>query len=233
MTWLSIIIFVLAIIVFLIWWLFIRTEGVYLGKRVVIWLYDIYATRYDGIVQHDDIEEHLHLAIPIMRHIYPETQPLILDVATGTGRIPLALCQHAAFEGKIYAFDLSSGMLKQAVQKIADNHFEDYVSFGRADGQKLPFADNSFDIVTCLEALEFMPQPETGLKELLRVLRPNGLLLTTRRLNEPMMQTRLWSQEYMTELLKSATAEKIEYEVWQYDYEKVWGIKSVQLIKDL
>ena len=33
----------------LVWWLFIETEGVYLGRGVVIWLYDVYASRYDGI----------------------------------------------------------------------------------------------------------------------------------------------------------------------------------------
>lgn len=226
MTWLATLIFIVAIIVFMMWWLFIRTEGVYLGKRVVVWLYDIYASRYDGIVQHDDVEEHLHLAIPIMRQIYPETQPLVLDVATGTGRIPLALCQHAAFEGQIYAYDLSQGMLKQAIKKIDVNHFENYVSFGVTDGQKLPFADDIFDVVTCMEALEFMPQPEEGLKELIRVLHPEGLLLITRRVNEPLMPTRLWSQEYMKSLLESSGIEQIEFEVWQYDYEKVWGRKS-------
>jgi ubiquinone/menaquinone biosynthesis C-methylase UbiE len=218
----------LAIIVFLLWWLLIRTEGVYLGKRVVIWLYDIYAVRYDSIVQHDDIEEHLYLAIPIMQRISPETQPFVLDVATGTGRMPLALCQHAAFDGQIYAFDLSQEMLKQAVKKIADNHFESFVAFGLANGQKLPFADDIFDIVTCMEALEFMPHPDEGLKELVRVLCPNGLLLITRRLNEPMMPTRLWSQEYMAQALENMGIEQIEFDVWQYDYEKVWGIKSLK-----
>lgn len=230
MTWLGALILILAIIVFSIWWLFIRTEGVYLGKRVVIWLYDVYATRYDGIVQRNDIEEHLHLAVPLMRHISPETQPLVLDVATGTGRIPLALCQHAAFDGQIYGVDLSHGMLKQAAKEIEDNHFESFVSFGLANGLELPFADETFDIVTCMEALEFMPLPEKGLKELIRVLRPNGLLLTTRRINEPLMLTRLWSQQYMKIVLKSAGMEQIEFEVWQYDYEKVWGIKSANQV---
>lgn len=210
----------------LIWWLLIRTEGVYLGRKMVIWLYDVYARRYDGIVQHDDVEEHLHLAIPLMTRIAPETQPMILDVATGTGRIPLALCQHARFEGHIIGLDASNGMLKQAKQKIAENHFEDYVTFMPGDGTELPFEDNSFDVVSCMEALEFMPQPETGLTELIRVLRPGGLLLTTRRIHEPFMPGKLWSQEIMQELLSSAGATNIEFEAWQYDYEKVWATKS-------
>lgn len=225
MMWLAIVISVVTV-AFVLWWLLIRTEGVYLGTRVVIWLYDIYASRYDAIVQHDDVEEHLHLAVPIMRHFYPRNDPLVLDAATGTGRIPLALCQHAAFEGQIFAVDLSRGMLNRAVQKIADNHFGDYVFFGRTDGQNLPFADNSFEAVTCLEALEFMSRPEDALKELVRVLHPGGLLLITRRINEPLMLSRLWSRDYMTQLLDNLGIEQVEFEVWQYDYEKVWGVKS-------
>jgi len=215
----------LLILAALIWWFLIRTEGVYLGRKVVIWLYDVYATRYDGIVQHEDVDEHVHLAIPLMTRLEPETQPLILDVATGTGRMPLALCQHARFEGHVIGLDASKGMLKQAVKKISDNHFEDYATFIWGDGTDLPFEDDSFDVVTCMEALEFMPDPETGLKELIRVLRPGGLLLTTRRINE-FMPGRLWSMETMLELLKNTGAENIAFEAWQYDYEKVWATKS-------
>lgn len=216
----------LLLIVILLWWLLIRTEGVYLGRMVVIWLYDVYATRYDKIVQHEDIDEHLHLAQPIMARLSPETQPLILDIATGTGRIPLALCQHARFEGVIIGLDASKGMLKQAIHKISANHFEDYVSFIWGDGQQLAFDDDSFDVVTCMEALEFMPQPEQALIELVRVLRPAGLLLTTRRINEPLMPNKLWSQVTMQKLLSDSGMVDIEFEKWQYDYEKVWAIKA-------
>lgn len=215
----------LLILAVLIWWFLIRTEGVYLGRKVVVWLYDIYATRYDGIVQHDDVDEHLHLAIPLMTRLAPETEPLILDVATGTGRIPLALCQHARFEGHVIGLDASKGMLKQAKHKIAENHFEDYTTFIWGDGTDLPFEDDSIDVVTCMEALEFMPDPEAGLCELVRVLRPGGLLLTTRRVRE-FMPGKLWSREKMKALLSDAGMTTIEFDLWQYDYEKVWATKS-------
>ncbi len=224
MVWLIIVVSVL-LIALLLWWLLIRTEGVYLGRSVVIKLYDFYAARYDSIVQIEDIDEHVHLAIPIMTKLKPHINPLVLDVATGTGRIPLALCQHARFEGSIIGLDASSGMLKQAIRKIDDNHFEQYVSFLHGDGLSLPFDDNSFDLVTCMEALEFMPSPEKGLQELVRVLRPSGILLTTRRINE-FMPSRVWSQEHMQNLLLSAGMDAIEFEKWQYDYEKVWAVKS-------
>jgi ubiquinone/menaquinone biosynthesis C-methylase UbiE len=217
---------VLALTALLLWWLLIRTEGVYLGKRVVIWLYDVYASRYDGIVEHDIEDEHLYIAAPLMQKLDPHTHPLVLDVATGTGRIPLALCHHARFEGHIVALDLSQKMLAQAVTKIQTEHFEDYVTFIWTDGIKLPFDDNSFDVVTCMEALEFMPEPETVLHELSRVLRPGGILLTTLRINERLMPGKLWSEVEMHQHLQDASITNIEFEDWQFDYAKVWGIKT-------
>ena len=89
MLWLLLLVGLLLLSAWLIWWLIFQTEGVYLGRRVVIWLYDVYATRYDGIVQHDDIDEHLYLAQPLLNRL-EHTAPHVLDVATGTGRLPLA-----------------------------------------------------------------------------------------------------------------------------------------------
>jgi ubiquinone/menaquinone biosynthesis C-methylase UbiE len=225
MLWLLLIVGLVAAGAFLIWWLIFQTEGVYLGRRVVIWLYDVYATRYDSIVQHDDIDEHLYLAQPLMSRL-DNNRPLILDVATGTGRLPLALCQHARFEGQIIALDLSTGMLNQAIEKIHANHFSQYVTFLQANGQHLPFAENTFEVVTCLEALEFMPQPEAALSELVRVLQPGGLLLTTQRINERWMPGRLWNRTAMTALLHDAGMHHIEFIPWQHDYTKVLAYKK-------
>lgn len=209
----------------LIWWLVFETEGVYLGKRAVIWLYDVYATRYDRIVQHDDFEEHMTLAQPLLNRCRPHTNPRLLDVATGTGRIPLALCQHARFDGHIIALDRSRGMLAQAERKISDEHFETFVTFIWGDGQHLPFPDDSFDVVTCMEALEFMPQPEQALGELARVLRPGGLLLTTQRINQPFMPDRIWSQAQMQTHMEAVGLAQVTFEAWQYDYTQVWARK--------
>jgi ubiquinone/menaquinone biosynthesis C-methylase UbiE len=215
----------ILLLILLLWWLLLRTEGVYLGKRVVIWLYDVYASRYDSIVQLDMIEEHLQLAAPIMQRLESDTHPLVLDVATGTGRVPLALCHHARFEGHIAAVDLSRKMLQQATNKIQAEHFEDYVTLIWADGMLLPFDDNSFDVVTCMAALEFMPQPDYGLHELVRVLRPGGILLTTRRINEKLMPGKLWTETQMRQLLSETGINNIGFEDWLVDYAKVWGQK--------
>jgi len=210
----------------LIWWLFIETEGVYLGRRVVIWLYDLYARRYDAIKENDEQQEILQIAQPLMSQIAPQTDPLILDVAAGTGRLPLGLAQLPYFKGHTVGLDLSQQMLEIAAEKIKVTGIENQVTLIHESAENLPFPDASFDVVTCMEALEFMPNREQVLSELVRVLRPGGLLLITNRQGTQTMPGKLWSEERLNDLLTRYNIEFIEFEVWQMDYKKVWGQKE-------
>src|SRR5258708_12738287 len=74
----------------LMWWLLITTEGVYLGRRGVVWLYDVYARRYDRIKQYNPAWESATLGRPLLRALLDIPAPLVLDVPTGTARLPLA-----------------------------------------------------------------------------------------------------------------------------------------------
>jgi ubiquinone/menaquinone biosynthesis C-methylase UbiE len=222
-----ILVVVLAAIAGLLWWLLIHTEGVYLGQRVVTLLYDLYATRYDNIKQYNPVYEEYLLALPIMEQVEPQTDPLILDVATGTGRLPIALCNYPTFDGQIIATDISRKMLAQARQKLAQER--DRVTFLLSDAEDLPFADDTFDIVTCLEALEFTASPGNALRECVRVLRPGGLLLITNRIHTR-MPGRLWKTEEVFSLLDSYGVSMYQSEPWQVDYEKIWAVKDDRLL---
>src|SRR5258707_8700162 len=84
-----------------LYWLLITTEGVYLGRRVVVWLYDVYASRYDNIKKYDTDWESATLGRPILRVLSNIPAPLILDVATGTARLPLTLFDQPRFNGYV------------------------------------------------------------------------------------------------------------------------------------
>jgi ubiquinone/menaquinone biosynthesis C-methylase UbiE len=208
-----------------LWWLFIHTEGVLLGQRVVTVLYDLYAARYDRIKGNDDVDEHVFIAQPLLDAIAPQTAPFVVDVACGTGRMALALCQHARFEGVILSVDASLRMLQVAAQKLAANHFEDYVLLAQMDATRLYIADESADVVTCMEALEFTSDPTQALAELARVLRAGGLLLTTLRQNAPLVP-RVWSQAQMAQALAAAGFVDVRFQRWQHDYQQVWARKA-------
>ena len=211
---------------FLVWWLIFETEGVYLGRRVVVALYDLYASRYDRIKQFDEQADLALVSQPILDRIQPLVDPLILDLATGTGRLPLIMARNASFHGHVIGLDASRRMLDIARQKIAKEHFENFVTLIRRDAQDLPFADDSFDVVTCLEALEFMPEPAVALAEMIRVLRPGGLLLTTIRIDTRWMPDRTWSEGKMNAVLESMNMRDIRFEIWQEDYSQVWACKD-------
>lgn len=219
-----VIVLVLAMFAVLIWWLLVETEGVYLGQRVVILLYDLYAQRYDRIKQYEpDYESHL-LARPLMGFIKPLSNPLVLDIATGTGRLPLALLQHPMFHGKIFGIDLSRQMLRQAASNLSG--YRDRASLLWGPAHDLPFPDDVFDVVTCLESLEFMPDQDAALHEMARVLRPGGLLLVTNRINARWMPGRTISDDEMGEKLHKLGFHDITLEAWQMDYNKLWGYKQ-------
>ncbi len=213
---------VALIVIALGWWLFVASEGVYLGRRVVILLYDLFASHYDEIKHYSKEYDHALLAQPITKSIAPLKSPLVLDAATGTGRLPLALLRHKQFQGKIIGADLSRPMLNHAAYKFGGDQ---RVSLIRTPAEHLPFADNTFDVVSCLEALEFMVNIEDVLRELIRVLRPGGLLFVTNRIHTRFMPGKTRSDDAMKALLKSLGLEHVEIEYWQVDYNRVWAHK--------
>lgn len=99
----------------------------------------------------------------------------ILDVATGTGDL--------AFEAlrlkprKITGVDISEGMLAIAREKAQKRKLEELVHFRKADSEKLPFSDNSFDAVTVGFGVRNFEHLEKGLAAMFRVLRPGGKLV--------------------------------------------------------
>lgn len=213
---------------FLIWWLIYETEGVYLGRRVVVALYDLYASRYDRIKQFDETADIALISQPLLDRIFPVTDPLILDVATGTARVPLILARNARFQGHVVGLDASRRMLDKARAKVTAGRFKPYITLLEQEASELPYEDGSFDVVTCLEALEFLPRPAEALAEMIRVLRPGGLLLTTIRIDTRWMPGRTWSESRMRAELKALGMRDIKVMIWQEDYSQVWARKAGQ-----
>jgi SAM-dependent methyltransferase len=216
---------IILLAVFL-WWLITATEGVYLGRRAVIWLYDLYATRYDAIKQINPRHEAVYLAQPILDQMPRVRAPLVLDVATGTGRLPLALLAQPTFQGRIVGIDLSRRMIAIAAHKLAG--YSSRVSLIHHAAEALPFPNDTFDLVTCLEALEFMENPRAVLRELARVLRPGGLLTITNRrgLYARLMPGKVASNDQLAELLRGdLSLERVEFQGWQVEYQIVRAIK--------
>ncbi|MFN8471974.1 MAG: methyltransferase domain-containing protein [Anaerolineae bacterium] len=216
-----------AVIGALLYWQLVLAEGVYLGQRIVTLMYDWSARSYDRIKGFDEDDEADRLGYPLAERLAEIPAARVLDVATGTGRLPLVLLQQTDFSGEIVALDASAGMLAQAQAKLAA--WDGRITFLCHDATTIPFPDASFDAVTCLEALEFLASPEAALREMLRVLRPGGTLLITQRVGVDRLYFpgRVPSREAFDRHLADLGLTDLRREVWQAYYDLIWAVKPV------
>lgn len=215
--------FTIAALAALLHWQLNLAEGVYLGRRVVVLLYDRFAPRYDAVKQFNQLDEDSFLGKPLAQVLQSVTSSQVLDVATGTARLPLALLRQPTFTGRVIGLDLSREMLRQAAINTAK--YKDRVTFIWQDATCLPFTDASFDAVTCLEALEFLPDAESALAEMVRVLRPGGIFFITNRIGPGArwMPGRTMSGQKLVAALESLSLADVRSAAWQVDYDLVWG----------
>ena len=128
--------------------------------------WDRNAGRYDRFMRKDRAayDEIYELIRPIVRH------KTVLELATGTGLIAKNIVNAAAH---IEATDASAEMIAEAKRdtRSAKLHFSVQDMF------RLPYAEESFDVVIVSNALHIVPQPEKALAEIRRVLKDGGVLI--------------------------------------------------------
>ncbi|HJS18012.1 MAG TPA: methyltransferase domain-containing protein [Anaerolineales bacterium] len=199
-------------------------EGAHLGPRVQSWLYDRWARKYDAGKRASQLQDDEMLASPLLEKLNGISEPFILDFATGTGRLSFAVLNQPGFKGRIIALDISPGMLEQAAVKL--DGFAGRVEFVCHKSMPLPFPDAVFDAVGCLEVLELLPDARSALLEMSRVLRPGGVLLTSRGTEESGRKRKVKSEAELTSMLKSSGFEEIQITKWWKLFDRVLARKS-------
>ena len=109
----------------------------------------------------------------------------VLDVACGTGDVSFRL--HELFpNARITGLDLSPGMLRIADRKLSDmdRNARDKITFIEGDSLDIPFADQTFDMVTVAYGVRNFERLEDGYREMRRVLKPGGVICVI-ELSEP------------------------------------------------
>jgi ubiquinone/menaquinone biosynthesis C-methylase UbiE len=213
------------ILILIGYWQLVIAEGAYLGPRVVRLLYDWTAHRYDRLKSFDEADEDYFLGRPLMAALEHRDQPYVLDVATGTSRLPQALLRQPGFTGQVFGLDLSAKMLRVAEQHLWLH--PERVELLLASATPLPFGDAQFEAVTCLEALEFFADATAALHEIVRVLRPGGWLLITNRVGweARLMPGHTWSRAQLISILRGLPLTDISVRPWQTYYDLVWARK--------
>jgi demethylmenaquinone methyltransferase / 2-methoxy-6-polyprenyl-1,4-benzoquinol methylase len=148
------------------------------------------APRYDLINDLQSFGLHRYWKRRVVRLARPQPGQRALDLCCGTGDLALALARRGA---QVTGLDFSEQMLAAAerrlsrirVQEPAAGHHASRIThhpslpprFVRGDAQRIPFPDNSFDIVTVGYGLRNLANWETGLREMWRVANPGGRLV--------------------------------------------------------
>lgn len=205
-----------------VWQLWI-CEGAHLGRRAVVFLYDLTARRYEAIKRFDLPWERQCLGEPFARALAGLGDAMVLDVGGGTARLARATLPSQAFAGTICNLDASRGLLRQGKQLVTS----DRLRWVQSWAVPLPFAARTFDAVACLEVLEFTPRPRLVLQELVRVLRPGSWLLITNRIGwrGALILGKSFSRRKFERLLEEAGLQDVEILPWQVEYDLAWARK--------
>ena len=111
-------------------------------------------------------------AIQMLSNYHPKT---ILDIATGTGDFAILAAQMLRPQTLIGA-DISEGMMEIGRQKVKQLGLDSIVKFEKEDCLHLSYADDTFDAVTAAFGIRNFADLNQGLREMCRVLKPDGKL---------------------------------------------------------
>ncbi|MFN3735938.1 bifunctional demethylmenaquinone methyltransferase/2-methoxy-6-polyprenyl-1,4-benzoquinol methylase UbiE [Hydrogenophaga sp.] len=138
-------------------------------------VFDSVAPKYD--VMNDLMSAGLHRLWKRYTIAVANPQPghQVLDIAGGTGDLSLAFARKVGAAGRVVHTDINEAMLREGRTRLLDLGV--VLPTMVCDAEKLPFADNSFDIVTVAFGLRNMTHKELALAEMHRTLKPGGKLL--------------------------------------------------------
>ncbi|MEL6975716.1 MAG: bifunctional demethylmenaquinone methyltransferase/2-methoxy-6-polyprenyl-1,4-benzoquinol methylase UbiE [Bacteroidota bacterium] len=147
-----------------------------LGKKAqVTQMFDTISKDYDGLNRVISFGIDIKWRKRVVQLLKAKNPQSILDIATGTGDLAIAMTQTGATQ--IVGLDISPGMLEVGKNKVAAKNLDETISMVVGDSENLDFEDNSFDAVTVAFGVRNFENLEVGLKEIHRVLKPNGSLV--------------------------------------------------------
>lgn len=137
-------------------------------------MFDRIAPRYDLLNRLLSFRRDVAWRRAMIRALPQRDSLRVLDLATGTADVLLAMCRSGRRIERAVGVDKSAGMLSLGKQKASNLSAADFV---HGDAQALSFADASFDAITIAFGIRNVPDVPAALREMRRTLRPGGRAL--------------------------------------------------------
>lgn len=144
-------------------------------KQQVEQMFDTISENYDGLNRVISFGIDTSWRKKVIRLVTNTNPSKILDVATGTGDLAIAMADCNASE--IIGLDISAGMLSVGQKKINNKKLTDKIKMVQADSENLPYPDNYFDAITVAFGVRNFENLNKGLSEIYRVLSPSGIFV--------------------------------------------------------
>jgi demethylmenaquinone methyltransferase / 2-methoxy-6-polyprenyl-1,4-benzoquinol methylase len=180
--------------------------------RRVRGVFDSVAPRYD--LMNDLMSMGLHRAWKVYTMLVANVRPgdRVLDIAGGTGDLALAFAKRVGATGQVVHTDINEAMLRTGRDRLLDEGVA--LPTVVCDAEKLPFASDSFDLVSVAFGLRNMTHKEAALAEMNRVLKPRGKLLVLEfsRVSKPLEKVYDWySFQVLPRLGKLVAGDEASY----------------------
>ncbi len=147
-------------------------------SRIDIWkMFNRIAPRYDLLNRILSLGLDGPWRSRVGKYLQGEKNLKVLDLATGTGDLLLALFSSNGNIASAVGLDMSPEMLAIAEKKIARCNLANSINLVLADISEIPFSDGSFDAVTMAFGIRNVPDIDTALRQMHRVLKPGGMAL--------------------------------------------------------
>jgi len=137
-------------------------------------LFDGLPKRYDLLAEILSFGQNGRWRRRLVTQIAAEKPKTILDVATGTAGVAIALARRTG--GSVTGIDLTEAMLARGRERVSSAGLDDRISLQSGRAEELPFASASFDAVSFTYLLRYVNDAAATVAELARVVRPGGIL---------------------------------------------------------
>lgn len=147
-------------------------------EEKVHYVFERIAKRYDLMNSVLSAGFHKRWRKATMRRMNVQPGQAAIDVCAGTGDWTIALAEAVGPTGKVVGLDFSLEMLKHSYPKIAAAGVEKQSSMIHGNAMDLPYEENTFDYSTIGFALRNVPDIRKVLSEMMRVIKPGGLVVS-------------------------------------------------------